>query len=118
MDVLEAMEAVTKCLLAQDLIGAQHQVLNIEANGSVLPSSTFERVLKAAVHANCLLPAYREFCERSYGRQQFTDLLLTIKIIARFRPSQQRARAARIRELMEDEGCSRAEAEALVAAGM
>lgn len=75
MEVLEAMNAVTKALLAHDLIGAQHIVMNIERTRSVLPSSTFERVLKAAFHGNCLLPAYREFCDRAYSRKVVNEML-------------------------------------------
>jgi hypothetical protein len=79
MTVIEAMNAVTKRLLEQDIVGAQHTVLVIERAGSTLPSSTFERVLKAAVHADCLLPAYREFCEGAYGRAVFANLLAGLK---------------------------------------
>lgn len=79
MTAIEAMDTVTKQLLANDLIGAQHAVLNIEKHQSVLPSSTFERVLKASVHADCLLPTYSEFCQRAYGRAAYANIVAKAK---------------------------------------
>lgn len=64
MTALEAMEEVNGFLSDGNVAGAQAAVVAIESEGSVLPSSVFERVLRAAVEQKVLLPFYRDFIKR------------------------------------------------------
>jgi len=53
------------------IVRAQERVLEIETapiGAPRLPSSVFERVLRAALRAECLTTDYEAFCRRSYGR--------------------------------------------------
>lgn len=75
MDAINAMQCVNEHLDAGDVIGAQAIVMIIEREHCVLPSSTFERVLKAATAAECLTAEYRSWCELAYGRVQFAAMV-------------------------------------------
>ena len=79
MTDIEAMNAVTKLIIDQDVVGAQHVVLVIEKERAVLPSSTFARVLKLALQNDCLLPEYSDFCRRSYGRVVYENIVAKAK---------------------------------------
>lgn len=79
MNALEAMNEVYGHLNEGDVASAQRAVCTIESNACVLPSSIFERVLRAAVEADSLLPFYREFCERAYGRATFASMLASME---------------------------------------
>jgi len=75
MSSVEAMNCVNEHLAAGDVTGAQAIVILIEKQSSILPSSMFERVLRAAVKADCLTDDYSQWCERAYGRRQWPDVL-------------------------------------------
>ena len=75
MTTVEAMERVNAKLLAQDVLGAQAEVLAIEREHATLPSSVFEAVLAQAVHTNQLTPDYSAWMSRAYGRRQYQELL-------------------------------------------
>lgn len=75
MDAINAMQCVNEHLAAGDIAAAQAIAMVIEKNQSALPSSTFERVLKAAIAAGCLTAEYRSWCERAYGRKQFAAMV-------------------------------------------
>lgn len=53
-NAIAAMNAVSDTLSAGDITGAQNLVMVIESTGSVLPSSYFESVLRAALADGCL----------------------------------------------------------------
>lgn len=75
MTAIEAMNCVTEHLTAGDYVGAQHIVMTIEKTQSILPSSTFERVLRVAVKADCLTNDYRAWCQAKYGNNVFLNML-------------------------------------------
>ena len=71
-DAMEAMDRVFTLLKAGKLKEAQKEVLQIEKEGnSQLPSSIYEKVLKAAIHGKALLPEYATFCKRAYGAKVY-----------------------------------------------
>jgi hypothetical protein len=72
---VEAMGEVYGYLNDGNVAGAQAAVCAIESESSALPSCVFERVLRDAVKAGCLLPFYADFCERAYGRKAFAGML-------------------------------------------
>ena len=75
MNAMIAMSRVFGHLTDNNVVAAQQAVLSIEAKGSVLPSSVFERVLRAAVAAGELQPAYATFCVSAYGKAAFTKIV-------------------------------------------
>lgn len=79
MSVLDAMNRVQSLLNAGELEDAQLAVYEIESRESVLPSSMFESVLRAAVKADRLLPRYEQFCNGAYGRRQYASMVEHIK---------------------------------------
>ena len=88
MNTIDAMDLINQHLHANELVLAQQKVIAIESTrpgpGNMhparLPSSVFERVLRAAVRAGELTEDYRTFCERAYGRATFVRLLESIKL--------------------------------------
>lgn len=74
MGAIEAMARVFAHLDDGDAVAAQRAVLGIEARGSVLPSSMFERVLRAAIEQDDLTPEYAHFCRAAYGAKVYVDL--------------------------------------------
>jgi hypothetical protein len=75
MTTLEAMSFIEKQLAAGEVVAAQGTVMHLESERSTLPSSYFERVLRAALEGSCLTAEYRAWCERSYGASTFGYLL-------------------------------------------
>lgn len=75
MNVVEAMNRVLGHLESGDVCAAQQAVICIEARESVLPSGVFVRVLRAALEANDVLPAYATFCTLAYGKAQFAAMV-------------------------------------------
>ena len=78
MNSLQAMDEISTLLKNQDVVRAQERVLEIEAQGSTLPSSIFELVLKAAVTAQMITRPYAQFCVNSYGRAEYVRMVLEI----------------------------------------
>lgn len=74
METLEAMRKVSEALTRDDIGEAQLVVLEAERVRCTLPSSYFERVLQAALRADCLTPEYSEFCRRAYGLVQYRSM--------------------------------------------
>lgn len=75
MTSIEAMNEVNGFLNDGNIVGAQAAVVAIEANGSVLPSSTFGRVLRAAAEQDAVLPLYRKFCRDMFGSEVYQQIL-------------------------------------------
>ena len=75
MSTLEAMSEVMSYLNAGDYAMAQCAVMSFERNGSCLPSSMFERVLRASISADQLLPLYADWCKRAYGVKNSNSIL-------------------------------------------
>jgi hypothetical protein len=74
-NAIAAMNSVLEHLAAGDVIGAQGIVMVVESIKATLPSSMFEKVLKAAIAADCLTTEYRTWCERAYGRKVFAAMV-------------------------------------------
>lgn len=72
---MKAMNEVMGLVRDGEIVVAQALVLATEAEGSTLPSSVFEVVLKAAVKADQLLPDYAQFCQRAYGKAVYAKLV-------------------------------------------
>ena len=77
MRVLEAHNIVCTLLASQLVEAAQEAVIRIESACSVLPSSTFERVLMSAVQASKLSPEYMDFIQRAYGKERAAIMIST-----------------------------------------
>lgn len=75
MTALEAMNEVYGFLNEGNVAGAQAAVVTIESEGSVLPSSVFERVLRAARDSYTLLPFYAQFCRSAFGEGVYDRIL-------------------------------------------
>lgn len=78
MNAIEAMCEVFGYLETGDFACAQCAVMAIEQEHSVLPSSVFEKVLRAAIAADELLPQYAEWCRNAYGRRAYAEIVAQI----------------------------------------
>ena len=75
MNTMQAMGEVYGYLRDGDVASAQCAVCAIEEKASVLPSSMFEHVLRAAVERDGLLPFFADFFRRVYGEETFTNMV-------------------------------------------
>jgi hypothetical protein len=82
MTAVEAMREVYGFLNDSNVAGAQAAVVAIENEGSVLPSSVFERVLEQAVEAGKLASFYANFCKRAYGEGVYNGIVDSAKAVA------------------------------------
>jgi hypothetical protein len=78
MTPVEAVALVFGLVRIKSWTSAQQAILDIESQGSILPSSVFELVLRHSLLADRLLDEYADFCKRSYGREQYQAIIVAI----------------------------------------